>query len=393
MTMVQRGLQVLAGVTVVTSLVGAGLVAARPAPTPAATPDPWAGAAACGSGDILLAGFSDALNKTAFEGFQVNELSGLIYDSGRGAYYTVADRAGAVQSHVFTLRLPFNGTAPASPTVQAVTGLGDPNGNPYTGANFDGEAVVMERPDGWLIASEGGSAAGRQPEIRSFALTGTSNGTVPLPANLNIGTNNLSLESLALAPGGRRLFTIMEGPLAADGRTADLRSRLRLQRFDRGTAGGYAAAAQHYYLTEPGRSPTDLGIAEMLALSDERLLVLERGFVAGQGNTIRIFEVDLTGAADVTGASDLGAGGLTPLPKRLFLDLADCPAGDATAAPGAVQANPLLDNFEAVALGPELPGGRQALVLLSDDNGSEQQTTRLVVLAVRRALLEGARPR
>ena len=57
-------------------------------------------------------------------------------------------------------------------------------------------------------------------------------------------------------------------------------------------------------------------------------------------------------------------------------------------APGAVQPNPLLDNFEALTLGPVLPDGRQSLVLVSDDNFNRSQTTRVIVLAVEDGLLE-----
>lgn len=63
------------------------------------------------------------------------------------------------------------------------------------------------------------------------------------------------------------------------------------------------------------------------------------------------------------------------------MDLADCPPSGAT-TPGT-QANPLLDNFEALALGPRLPGGRQALLLVSDDNFSSGQVTRVVALGAK----------
>lgn len=45
--------------------------------------------------------------------------------------------------------------------------------------------------------------------------------------------------------------------------------------------------------------------------------------------------------------------------------------------PGATQPNPLLDNFEGVALGSRLPDGRHTLFLISDDNESASQTTRV----------------
>lgn len=43
-----------------------------------------------------------------------------------------------------------------------------------------------------------------------------------------------------------------------------------------------------------------------------------------------------------------------------------------------MQANPLLDNFEGLALGPYLPGGRRALLLQSDDNFDTGQVTRVI---------------
>ena len=46
------------------------------------------------------------------------------------------------------------------------------------------------------------------------------------------------------------------------------------------------------------------------------------------------------------------------------------------------QANPLLDNYEGLAIGPRLPGGRRSLLLQSDDNFSAGQVTRVVALGV-----------
>ena len=53
--------------------------------------------------------------------------------------------------------------------------------------------------------------------------------------------------------------------------------------------------------------------------------------------------------------------------------------------PAATQANPLPDNFEALAPGPLLHDVTQSLV--SDDNFNRSQTTRVIVLAVARDLL------
>jgi hypothetical protein len=49
------------------------------------------------------------------------------------------------------------------------------------------------------------------------------------------------------------------------------------------------------------------------------LLVLERGFVAGKGNTVRIFRVSLKGAEDVSDEPTLAEPGLVPVEKELLV--------------------------------------------------------------------------
>ena len=123
--------------------------------------------------DVHFLGFSEALNKTTFGGFDVAELSGLTYDPQADVYHAVADRAGPIQAHVFTLSLPVTDGALGDPSILDVAVLNDAAGAPLTGANFDGEGAALAPGGGLLISSEGGSATGAQPETRI---------TSPLPA-------------------------------------------------------------------------------------------------------------------------------------------------------------------------------------------------------------------
>jgi hypothetical protein len=148
---------------------------------------------------------------------------------------------------------------------------------------------------------------------------------------------------------------------------------------DRGP-GTFEAAEEFFYLTEPGQN-----VVEIVTLSESDLLVLERGFVAGEGNTVRIFRVSLRGAEDVIDEPSLAAPGLEPVEKELLVDLAACPESGAE-SPGD-QTNGLLDNYESLALGPRLPGGSRTLLLQSDDNFSAGQVTRVVALGVENGLL------
>ena len=71
------------------------------------------------------------------------------------------------------------------------------------------------------------------------------------------------------------------------------------------------------------------------------------------------------------------------------LDLATCPDGGpgAVATPGSNPHTPLLDNVEGMAVGREWTSGEyrgwRPLYLVSDDNDSPDQITRLYSLAVR----------
>jgi hypothetical protein len=100
--------------------------------------------------------------------------------------------------------------------------------------------------------------------------------------------------------------------------------------------------------------------------------------------------VSLEGAEDVSAEPTLAAAGLTPLVKSLVFDLVNCPPSGANDPNNPdPHANPLLDNFEAMTLGPHLPGGRRALILMSDDNLSGVQTTRVVAIALQTKDLVG----
>ena len=90
-----------------------------------------------------------------------------------------------------------------------------------------------------------------------------------------------------MLPGGRTLLAGMEGSLAGD--TTGI---VRFQTWER-HRGDFALAAQYGYRTDAG-----LDVSETTATPDGRLLVLERGFTAGVGNTVRLYLADLRATLD-----------------------------------------------------------------------------------------------
>ena len=241
------------------------------------------------------------------------------------------------------------------------------------GFPLDLEGIVITS-SGFVVASEAG------PRVLEVDRKGNLRRDIPLPAPFSKARDNKSLESLTMSPDGKHLFTTTEAALTPDGGKATPAEGTRLRILRMTLAGG--ESAEHAYATDPAPHPSgDYGVADLAALSGEDLLVLERGWTHGSGNTSRIYQVSL---ADST-TSCLLTPELAPdgpvMAKKLIVDLAKLPVKGLPPSKQQ-QDSPLLDNFEGLAVGPRLPDGRASLILVSDDNGRSDQFARIVVLAV-----------
>jgi 3-phytase len=115
----------------------------------------------------------------------------------------------------------------------------------------------------------------------------------------------------------------------------------------------------------------------VLALGPDRVLALERGFVRTADrrafNVVRLFDVSLAGADDVSAIPSLAGARVRPLQKALVADL------DETRSLLGPELG-LLANFEALCSGPVLPDGSRTLLLVSDNNFSPAQRMAFVLL-------------
>lgn len=330
---------VTAGLAAATSLTAAGPVVAD--------------ARAC-SPAVSITSYSDALDKTTYDGTFVGNLSALAVDRG-GRIAALSDR-----SSLFTLD-----RRTAKPT--SVVNLADEKG-----AALDSEGLAVDRDGTRLVTSE------TEPSVRRYERDGTLVGSLPVPDALKVtpagrATSNLTFEGLTLLPGGHTLLAAMEGSLRGD--TGGI---VRFQTWDRTIRHhDFRLSAQYGYRTDTG-----LGVSEAQAAPDGRLLVLERGFTAGVGNTVRLYLADLRHATDTRGIDTLtGQDGVRLARKTLLADLANCPSLGAQAK--QPQPNPLLDNIEGLTITGRTPDGRLTLLLVSDDNQNAVQTTRLYSLSAR----------
>lgn len=355
-----------------TPLAAAAVLAALTTPLTAVAGGPAGlGGGRC-SPDARFLGFSDSLDKTTYDGQPVAGLSALNV-TRPGHALALVDNVGTTPARVFGLKLD----SKPQVSVESMTILRRADGTPYTGADFDGEGLVAEHSGKTILAT-----SEREPSIRRFQLSdGKQTDSLPVPPRFQVApageaATNATFESLAASTDGHTLYAGMEGPLAPDGTDANGSTRNRILRYSGKSGGAYQVAAQYAYKPDPG-----LALVELAVVDRDELVSMERTFVPGVGNTIRVFTVSLQRAVDVSGQASLAdASDKVFLKKKLLFDLVNCPPSGAVAK--QPQPNPLLDNVEGLALGGHLPGGRRQLYLLSDDNNGATQITRLYSLAV-----------
>ena len=323
-------------------------------------------------------------------GTTVGGLSGIDYDAGNDTYYAIADdRSSAARFYNLDIGLSDSGIS--SVTFTSVTTLLDDTDNPFsgdgaTGGAPDPESIRYDASTNTLYwSSERDGTSARNPWIREINPNATFVRELTTPDKFIVDgadskgvRNNLGFESLTLTGDGNKIYTANESALIQDGpiSTATTGADVRIVRFDK--ASGNAEAEYVYQVDNIPNVPQghvgfrDNGLVELQALDNGNLLAVERGFVAGVGNFIEIFEVDLSGATNVIADEDLDDGGLwTPASKTSLLNLSDLETEILAARVGtAFEGIPaILDNIEGITFGPEIDGV-PTLILVSDDNFS-----------------------
>lgn len=246
----------------------------------------------------------------------------------------------------------------------------------------DLEAIVALHDGTFLLAEEGHSVNGEvwQPALLHMNRDGVVTAAIDFPPEFQIATDgksglrdNQGVESLTLTPQGR-LIAGLEQPLIEDGEVT----------FERGAAGRLIEFVRSGATFRPGRqwrymiSPTprlegfslvceggENGLVELLALSETRLISMERSCLFDRegnrfANTVQLFMVDLVG----TEARKQELLNFDAMLSRLSPDLAR------------------LENFEAMTFGPVV-NGIPTLLIASDDNFRKTQKSAFLLLGMR----------
>jgi hypothetical protein len=349
---------------------------------------------------LHLIGHTTLAHKLQFQGTTVGGLSGLDYDKERGVYYAISDdRSDINPARFYTLKLPITADSLGPPELLKVTTLHAPNGKPYPSRRNvtsdspevpDPESIRLRAATNTLYwTSEGDARHGHAPFIREMRMDGSYASQVPVPAMFAFDKtgktgvrDNKGFEGLSFTPSGDTLWVATEAALVQDGpapAVGVLGGPIRITQFATHSAqpfrqiayipdaipfapslGGLSAPA--------GLTPAamaDNGVSEIWMASETGMLVLERAWAYGLGNSLRLYWIDTEDADDVLGVPALLGAKFKPADKVLLLDFAKAGL-------------PRLDNTEGMTRGPTLANGNPTLVFVSDDNFNSSQITQFV---------------
>ena len=308
-------------------------------------------------------------------GVELRGLSGITH-GGEDRYYAVADNS----DRVYPIAVSVSGDAKIEGVEVQRPWLMKQRG--------DNEGVALSRGGDSLFISD------ESPAIGEYLLPGLRRTrALPVPEVFSRHiVPNQGLESLTISDDGKTLWTANERALAVDGNRQTPATpmlaitRVRLLRYEIDGAKATPREQYEYQTSGVHDSGGQIGLCDLAALPDGRLLALERSaaknFFSGKASIrTRIFLVDVSGATDISGPPYdhglVGADGVAvePAPvtvsKTLLFDGFVCDADG--------------ENLEGLCLGRTLGEGRFAVIGVVDsgDGGLGVSQTALVSFELR----------
>ena len=346
---------------------------------------------------VRLLGEQRIAHNQAFMETTVGGLSGIDYDAATDTWVSESDDRSEVNpARFYRMRLRYDLAGFHALTLTDMHFFRQADGSTYPGAaeyaKYGGEvpdleSIRVDPHDGTLwYSSEGGRRLGLPPFVKHARSDGAYLATFPVDSMFDYAPkpgyreagprDNLSFEGLSFSPDGRFLWLGMEAPLYQDGAVPNVQagawSRITQYARDGAMIAQYAYPVDPIPLAYPGRY-ADNGVSEILAVDTQRLLVIERAGVQDLQKVfhfhIRLYEMDVSHASDISQVTSLQQASFVPATKRLIFDFDQ----------SGLQK---VDNLEGIAWGPKLANGHDSLVLVSDNNFNASQVTQVLVFEV-----------
>lgn len=313
--------------------------------------------------DWAVASANSLLLDTTGSGFTVGEMSGVTYlgpspTVGKHRFVTVQDNGNGLVTFDAAFDLSGN-------LVSAVALSSQPLGISldFEGATQVGSSIFLSEENG--------------PGVREYdPATGNELQSVNVPAIFtNNARNNRGFESLTYDAQGARLWTATEAALTVDGLEATQTTGSTVRLLELNLSGNSVTPGNQYaYEVEPihgGGDSAQNGLVELVSLPDGTLLGLERSLASTFPPYLsRIFEIDFSGASDVSVAPfDTGLTGETFSKVGKELLWSESAGGG------------LGQNLEGLTVGPRLPNGDWILLGVVDNGDPLSSNTIVALLA------------
>ncbi len=317
-------------------------------------------------------------------------ISGIDYDVARNVFYLLSDdRSDNDPARFYTAKLNITSTEFAKPVFTAVTLLKKPDGSSFGSQKTDPlnvpdpEAIrYRAETDTLLWTSEGDKKLNLSPFLREMRIDGSFIREIPTSPMFAMkpgdtgSRDNTTFEGMTIARDGKSVWVAMEGPIYEDGATPSVASGgapLRITQYE--IASGKALRQIAYqsdaipHRPMPPTAYADNGVPEVLMFDEHRMLVLERSFSVGVGNSLRIYLIDTRDGSDTKNIAALNPDNHRVVKKTLIINFDSLNLQR-------------LDNTEAMTFGPRLANGNRTLIVVSDDNFNRRQITQFLAFEV-----------
>ena len=345
---------------------------------------------------LKFIGESDIPHNQIFQNTTIGGLSGIDYDAENNIYYLISDDRSAINpARFYTATIFLNDNGIDSVRFISVKSLLQPTGTVYPSSKQnpfrtpDPEAIRLNKKTNQLVWSSEGERIIKKdtivlenPSVNIISTNGNYIDSFILPANMHMQAiqkgprQNGVFEGMSFIKNYEKLLVSVEEPLFEDGPRAGLNDSSAWTRIIKFDVKSRKPEAEYAYKIDavafPENPPGSFkinGVADILALNDHQLIVLERSFSTGRKPcTIKIYLAELENAVDVSNVPSLPGTSNKFISKRLLLNMDDL--GIYT------------DNIEGVTLGPKLPNGHQSIIFVADNNFSKDEVTQFLLFEI-----------
>lgn len=376
---------------VVAVLLAGAATVAFVSPATASTASPTATASTTPSFQVL--GERSISGESTVGGTTFGGLTGVDYDAATGTWRaSTKDNSQHGPARFYTLNLGSSGAGLSSavsssadaPVSGGAVTLLQPDGTPYpAGSAVSPQGIRFDPVSGnvfWADAGQNNTTV-QAPVVRESTVNGAAVGSLGVAPQAATGTattgirDGEGLSGVTFSANGYIAFSTFAGPLLQDGPNPTATTGALTRIVGNSRTLSWRALAEYAYplsplpLTDSSGNGTNQ-VADIVTVDATHYLVLERATAPGKGNSVRLYEIDTTGAYNVTAVASLANSTATPVTKTLLLDFStlDLPCGVA--------------NFSGLTWGPTLSNGDRSLVLVSDNGFDPNVSTKVLALDV-----------